>query len=451
MASAKTTESVNFYLKHGKNYANHNIFLQFKFDGKRLRYYLQQPIEKNRWNEKKQRAKDTGAKTTDGKHRINDLLNTLEQVCIDAYYSELANGTPTPAGIKKHLDAFMNQNHNAEKLEAEQEKQKEDSKMELIRLIERFEAGTVDGVRKSDGTIKNYRVTKAHLLKFVEDTGQSLDYNSINLDFYGRFVKYLQDVKGLSTNSTGNMIKNIRLFMGGAVDLGLTTNTHWQNKKFKVLREKTDGIYLTETDLTKLYAFDFSHNPRLESVRDMFVFGAWTGLRVSDFKSIKPENIREIGNETFISKLTKKTKTVVYIHCNPVVMEIFEKYKNNSNRLPKGISDQRRNDYIKEACRLAGLTDRGRLVSDPDAELCDLVTNHTSRRSFCTNYYLQGFPIYELMKISGHATEKAFMSYIKTTSFDAAKLMAIHNKKKDWTTLLGGLADSPREAIVKAM
>jgi hypothetical protein len=36
------------------------------------------------------------------------------------------------------------------------------------------------------------------------------------------------------------------------------------------------------------------------------------------------------------------------------------------------------------------------------------------------------------------------MAYIKTTSFDAAKLMAIHNKKRNWQTLLGGLQEEPK-------
>ncbi|MCX6264566.1 MAG: Arm DNA-binding domain-containing protein, partial [Bacteroidetes bacterium] len=61
MASQKTTESINYYLKHGAGYTNHNIFLQFKFDGKRLRYYLKQSVNPKSWNDKKQRVKGTNA------------------------------------------------------------------------------------------------------------------------------------------------------------------------------------------------------------------------------------------------------------------------------------------------------------------------------------------------------------------------------------------------------
>jgi integrase len=433
----KSTESINFYLRKGEGYKNAVIYLQFWFNNTRLRYNLKEKINPDKWNPKKQKVKD-GTKTADGKHSLNDFLDNVADIVKDAYRDEKVNGIPTPAMIKKYLDGFMNQNRK-------QEQQQADASGELIRLIERYERGEVDGQKRSEGTLKNYRVTKQHLLDFAKLTSHPLDFAGINLDFYGKFVKYLQTKeKPLSTNSTGNMIKNIKLFMGAAVDLRLTTNRDWQHKKFKKVKTDTDAVYLTESDLTRLYNFDFTSSPRLEGVRDMFVFACWTGLRVSDFKAIKPENIRTIDGETFVIKQTQKTKGIVYIHCNEIVMDIFNKYRQNPNRLPKAIADQNSNLYIKECCRIAGLTDKGRLVSNPDDELCDLIKNHTARRSFSTNYYLQGFPIYELMKITGHKSEKAFMAYIKTTSFDAAKLMAIHNKKRNWQTLLGGLQEEPK-------
>ena len=127
-------------------------------------------------------------------------------------------------------------------------------------------------------------------------------------------------------------------------------------------------------------------------MRDLFVFGAWVGLRFSDFSNIKPENIVKSDDDYYIKIITQKTKELVIIPCNPVVLEIFEKYKNNSNKLPKAISNQKFNDYIKEVCELAELTEKGRLSSRPKERLCDLISSHTARRSFATNYYLQGFP-----------------------------------------------------------
>ena len=38
---------------------------------------------------------------------------------------------------------------------------------------------------------------------------------------------------------------------------------------------------------------------------------------------------------------------------------------------------------------------------------------HTARRSFATNQYIAEVPVYEIMAITGHRTEKAFLTYIK--------------------------------------
>jgi len=435
MASQKTTESVNYYLKHGTGYANHNIYLQFKFDGQRLRYYLQQSVDPKRWNPKKQRVKDADAKTTDGRYRINDLLNTLAQVCIDAYHTEAANGIPTPAMIKKHLDGFIKQHHEAEKVEA--------SRPTLMDLIERFVSGQIryKGQSKSANTLKSYTTVKHHLKAFAAYSRQDLDFDSITLDFYYRWTDYLQKRAGLRPNTIGKMVQLVKVFMNEAVDLGYTTNMAFKHKKFAVTHEDTDAVYLNESEILALYKHDLSATPKLEAVRDLFVFGCMMGLRYSDYSNVKPQNIIEVDGQQFIFIRTKKTGEVVYIPCNPVVLDIFNKYGKTANRLPRTISGQKFNDYIKDAARAAGLTETGRLLNNPDAQLCDLISSHTARRSFATNYYLDGFPTVDLMKITGHKSEKSFLQYIKISKLDAAKRMAEHNRRKNWAVLMGGLQD----------
>lgn len=220
--------------------------------------------------------------------------------------------------------------------------------------------------------------------------------------------------------------------MGEAVDLDLTTNMQFRRKKFNVLNEETDAIFLTDAEIMKLYKHDFSENKRLDQARDLFVFGCCVGLRFSDFSEIKPENIVKIDGEFFVKIITQKTKELVIIPCNPVVLKIFRKCKANANRLPKSISNQKFNDYIKEACQEAKLNETGRLSTDPTKELWECVSSHTARRSFATNYYLQGFPTIDLMKITGHKTEKSFMKYIRVTKLDTAKRLGKHIKK-NWS------------------
>ena len=184
---------------------------------------------------------------------------------------------------------------------------------------------------------------------------------------------------------------------------------------------------MTEDELAKLYALKIN-NKKLEEVRDLFIFGAWVGLRFSDFSNIKPENIIQIDGDYFIKTITQKTKELVIIPCNPVIMEIFEKYADRPNKLPKTISNQKFNDYIKDVCKLAEFNEVGRISAKPKDILADLVSSHTARRSFATNYYLQGFPTIDLMKITGHRTERSFLKYIKVSKLDTAKRLSEHIK-----------------------
>jgi hypothetical protein len=62
--------------------------------------------------------------------------------------------------------------------------------------------------------------------------------------------------------------------------------------------EDVDACYLTAQEILKLYRYDLSMCSRLEKVRDLFVFGCYTGLRYSDYSNIKPENIIEIEGKS---------------------------------------------------------------------------------------------------------------------------------------------------------
>jgi integrase len=282
--------------------------------------------------------------------------------------------------------------------------------------------------------LKNYHAVTKHLKEYEAYSKTKIDFESINLDFFYAYVSYLQKKQKLAVNTIAKDIAILKVFMGEAVDLGYTDNMQFRHKKFSFSEEETEHIYLTEKELHQLYAVQLQ-NKKLEQVRDLFVFGAWVGLRFSDFSNIKPENIVKSDDDYYIKIVTQKTKELVIIPCNPLVLEIFEKYKNNSNRLPKAISNQKFNDYIKEVGELAELTEKGRLSSRPKERLCDLISSHTARRSFATNYYLQGFPTIDLMKITGHKTERAFLKYIRVSKLDTAKRLNEHIKLK-WNNSL---------------
>ena len=163
-----------------------------------------------------------------------------------------------------------------------------------------------------------------------------------------------------------------------------------------------DTIYLKEDELQRLYDLDLSANKRLESVRDLFLIGAYTGLRFSDFTRLKPENITNGGRTLAIE--TQKVKGTPVIPLNPNARAIFNKY---GCLLPRAISNQKFNEYLKEVAQLVEFTEKvqttrtqGGKRTTTTSEKWQLVRSHTARRSFATNAILAGLAPGDVMKIT---------------------------------------------------
>jgi integrase len=418
---------VNFRLKPVDKEGLSNIVLDFAYQKRRLRYEFGQSIKPIDWNDKKQRVKNKLTTTLDGKFALNDLLDNLELTCSRAYSEALKDGIPDPIILKRILDLLINKNHS---------NSDDSGKPTLFTLAQRFINGEIKfkGKEKSKETLDNYAAVTKHLKEYQVYSKSRIDFDTIDLDFFYSYVSYLQNVKKLKVNTIAKDIAIIKVFMGEAVDLEYTDNMKFKHKKFSYNEEDTEHVYLTEDELTKLYALKID-NKKLEEVRDLFIFGAWVGLRFSDFSNIQPENIIQIEGDYFIKTITQKTKELVIIPCNPVIMEIFEKYRDRPNKLPRTISNQKFNDYIKDVCKLAEFNEVGRISARPKDILADLVSSHTARRSFATNYYLQGFPTIDLMKITGHKTEKSFLKYIRVSKLNTAKRLSEHIKA-NWSKKL---------------
>ena len=286
---------------------------------------------------------------------------------------------------------------------------------------------------KKESTLKGYRNTLTHLKEFKGK--KHIEFEDINLDFYNDFNEFLIKKKEFATNTIGKQIKNVKVFLNEATERGINKKLDFKSKRFKVVSEEADTIYLPESEIQDLFDLDLSENPRLERVRDLFIVGCWTGLRFSDFSQIAPENIK---NGKFHIR-TQKTDESVIIPIHWMVSDIMKRYKDDfENSLPPSLSNQKMNEYLKEIGKMAGLLERINISKNKGSQRgtetyykYELVTTHTARRSFATNLYLQEFPSIGIMKITGHRTERAFMKYIKVTQEqNAEKLEKFWNGKK---------------------
>jgi len=201
------------------------------------------------------------------------------------------------------------------------------------------------------------------------------------------------------------------------VDAGVNTNLTHENKRFAAPHEEVEHIYLTDGELESITKLDLSKSPRLDRVRDLFLIGCYTALRFSDFTAIKPENIITTSTGARAVKInTFKTSQTVIIPIHPTVEAILAKYENH---LPRAISNQKMNKYLKDIGEAAEIKTPVQITKtiggarvQTSVPKYKKISSHTARRSGATNMFLAGVPSLAIMKITGHKTESVFMKYI---------------------------------------
>jgi len=404
--------SVTFILKNPSANTETPILLVFWVNRDRIRLSTSEKIHPKHWNAKTHRARETIK--YDQWESLNGRLNDIESKAIDKFREYLS----------QHSVIYLKTLKNEFKSIVHPITENKPPLMTFLRSIEE----NIQTVNRNLQTINHYQRTLNILTEYQLFKGQEVDFNDINLDFYANFTHYLEKELNLALNTIGSHIKNIKLFMNYALEKGYTANTGHLHRKFKKLGETSDTIYLNENELNYIYKLDLSGQKRLEQQRDLFIIGCYTGLRFSDLSHLEQENI--IKNWSRIRVKTSKTGEIVEIPLHRRIKAILEKY---NWTLPKSISDQKMNEYLKDIGELAGLNEivvksitRGGKREESKHQKWELITVHTARRSFATNAYLAGVPTISIMKITGHRTESAFMKYIKISQEQNADLLSSH-------------------------
>lgn len=278
-------------------------------------------------------------------------------------------------------------------------------------------------------TIQKYRTTLAHIQDFAKSKRRkSFDFLDIDMNFYDGFTSYLTNVKGFKPNTIGKYISAIKTFLKHAETKGYEVCKAYQSDSFKRQKVDVDHVYLNETELMKLKNFDLSDNPRLDKVRDLFLLGAYTGLRFSDYREITPEKIVKNEKGDFNIRLNqRKTGGLVVVPCTNLALEILNKYQ---MKLPKSPSNQNTNEYLKELCQMVGFDQitaftevKGGKTYDVILPKWQRISTHTARRSFATNAYKRGIQTKAIMQITGHKNEMSFYKYIVVGKEENADLM----------------------------
>ena len=245
---------------------------------------------------------------------------------------------------------------------------------------------------------------------------------------------FLSRNEGNSNITITRKIKYIKAILRFAIQNRIIDSSYFLNAKISLKTPKKPVIFLTWEELMKVYNFDFSNKPYLDSVRDVFCFCCFTSLRYSDVANLKQSNIVD----DTIQLTTIKTADTLSIELNKYSKAILDKHQGKEyakDRVLPVISNQKMNEYLKKmakACEIDSpitiTTYKGTKRIETTLPKYKLISSHAGRRTFISNAIMLGIAPEIVMKWSGHSDYKAMKPYIEIANEAKRKAMAIFDE-----------------------
>ncbi len=276
-------------------------------------------------------------------------------------------------------------------------------------LLELFKKHNEDvksliGITKTKATYQKYAVTFKRVSDFIKKKYSLSDIplTAINHMFISDFETYLMVDCKCNSNTTAKFTQFLKRIISIARNNGWIFHDPFAN--YRPQLTKVDRGYLTEEELKAIATKEITL-PRLEQVRDIFIFSCYTGLAYIDVFNLKENNIRtSFDGNLWIMTKRQKTNVNSNIPLLEVPKMILEKYK---GKLPEGkilpvLSNQKMNAYLKEIGDLCGINKQ--------------LTFHLARHTFATTITLaKGVPIETVSKMLGHTSLKTTQIYARIT------------------------------------
>ena len=215
------------------------------------------------------------------------------------------------------------------------------------------------------------------------------------------FEIYLRTVVALKPNSATKTLKFFKTVVIFAQKCGVMTHDPFLNHHFHL--EHVDMGFLTDDEIRRIMERDFDI-PRLEAVRDIFIFCCFCGLAYIDVAHLTRENIVTLDNRKWIIINRQKTNVQSNIPLMEIPQMIITKYegKTKDGRLLPVLSNQKINAYLKEIADLCGIKKR--------------LSYHLARHTFAMMSLSEGVPIESVSKMLGHTNIKTTQIYARITN-----------------------------------
>lgn len=391
--------SILFFIKKSKLLKNGEapICLRITINGQRAEVQIKRSIEVSQWNSNKECAIGKERKHQE----LNHYLETVRTKVLRIHRELEQDGKPITAEIlKRH---FYGEN---------------DSPKMLLEVFREHNKKYRELLDKDVvlGTVLRYERTVRYLEEFMKAKYHFSDIplKEINHDFVKEFEHFIKTEKDCAQNATVKYLKNLKKIIRNAL-----INKWMDNDPFVEIRfhqTASNREFLTEEELNKLIDKDFVI-PRMEVVRDIFVFCSLTGLAFTDVQHLTPKHIFcDMDGSYWIRKTREKTDNICNIPLLDLPLRLIQKYQNHPECVRKGVvmpvpCNQRMNSYLKEIADACGIQ--------------KTLTTHIARHTFACLAIANKVSTESIAKMLGHTDIRTTKIYARVLDRTVADEMQI--------------------------
>lgn len=260
-----------------------------------------------------------------------------------------------------------------------------------------FVSWAIDDAHKRLGNIdKSTLNAQLAVLNKLKSFRKKIPFNDFTSQTLEAFEKYMTK-KGNNINTRHNAMKTLKTYVARALRNGIIFANPFQNYKLK--KGETQRTFLDEIELQKILSI-YDNDilpPKLKSSLLFYLLSAFTSLRISDVKKIKPEDLDNNAIKIKPYK-TRKYEKFVEIPLTNVSQRLLKEAFSFKGRMK---SEQKINDDLKLIANYAEINKR--------------ITFHTARHTFATTFLTLGGKVETLQQILGHTTIATTMIYVHIT------------------------------------
>ncbi len=248
--------------------------------------------------------------------------------------------------------------------------------------------------------------TKENLLSTVGQLEQfrpGLDFADLTYTMLKDFEAWLRE-QGKGVNTVAKHLRQLRTLCNEAINDGYMPADSYPFRKFKIRQEKGKHEFLTPDELRRLESVQLA-DQRHRHVLDAFLFCCYTGLRYSDFLSMRTVNLVLINRTRWLCLKMQKTNIEIRLPLQLLYegkpLQLLDRYS-SIEQLATIPSNCETNRLLAEVRRLAGVKKH--------------FTFHTARHTCATLLVHQGVPITTVQKVLGHTSVKTTQIYSEVLS-----------------------------------